>query len=77
MSPPFSATSGESKQDAVAPLVAPVPVGESAEEQEILAAVDRLEHYHSTRHHFHKPGRQLGPRFGRIFVAGAGCVTSV
>lgn len=75
-----AATSNESKQDGLGAAVVPVATTAAAaavpraEEQEILEAVDRLSHYHSTRHHFHKPGRQLGARFGRVFVAGAGCV---
>jgi hypothetical protein len=75
--PPYNTTtsSSESKQDGVGgPIAAAAAVADTAGEQEILAAVGRLEHYHSTKHHFHKPGRQVGARFGRIFVAGAGYV---
>lgn len=75
-----SGRAGESKQDGVEVPVATaataaVPAsGGTAEEAEILEAVDRLSHYHSAKHHFHKPGNQLGARFGRVFVAGAGYV---
>lgn len=74
-----SSRAGESKQDGVevpvatAAAASAVPAsGGTTEEAEILEAVDRLSHYHSVKHHFHKPGRQLGARFGRVFVAGAG-----
>lgn len=72
-----SSSSGESKQNGAEVPVAAAALpasGGTAEEAEILEAVDRLSHYHSIKHHFHKPGRQLGARFGRVFVAGAGYV---
>lgn len=70
-----ASTSSESKQDGGAiERAASAAVAARAEEQEILDAADRLSHYHEARHHFHKTGSHIAARFGRVFVAGAGCV---